>query len=131
MNRSFSRGLAVVSLLSMTPDHWSYARYSAPLFVTLVLSALEDRRISPLVLWPTRAAVLLTAAPELFAWRRDRRTHFREEGYFPEGWTGCCPNQPPPLGTPWGSEVNAAREPNSLSRAIIVAWSTEHWFRPA
>jgi hypothetical protein len=54
-------GFALVSLVSLTPDHWSFTRYSAPLFLSLFLSALEERKVPKAVLWPAGAAVALTA----------------------------------------------------------------------
>jgi hypothetical protein len=52
-------GLAL--LFTITPDHWSFTRYSAPMFLALFVSALEDRKVGRVVVWPAGAAVLLTA----------------------------------------------------------------------
>jgi hypothetical protein len=56
---------ALVELLtydSGAPDRWSYTRYSAPIFLALTLSALEDRPAARRALLPGALAVALMAA---------------------------------------------------------------------
>jgi hypothetical protein len=54
-------GFGLLDLIYYTPDRWSYTRYSAPLFLALAVSVLEERHSARRFLWPAIAGVALTA----------------------------------------------------------------------